>query len=151
MALIIGSVKTCVLGLPRPLSLSVPAEAGHCFELLTHVSDSGESLHCFLVGVNKSYNNLWLVTSFMLPTCFLHSPPRFSTLLLLITVTIHLLMAVDLLYPTTSASSVLLFKMVCWIPKCSLYLSQQPEQAVLCCSKWCWIANSTMQPICQQL
>ena len=25
------------------------------------------------------YSNLWLVTSFMLPTCFLHSPPRFPT------------------------------------------------------------------------
>ena len=54
---------------PRLLSASVPAEAGRRFELLTacmgtNVSDSGASLHCSLVGVNKSYvmatSDLWL-------------------------------------------------------------------------------------------
>ena len=41
---------------PRPLSPSVPAEAGRSsLSLSTSASDSGESLHCFLVGLNKSY------------------------------------------------------------------------------------------------
>ena len=50
MALIIRSVKTCALGPPSPLSLSVPAEAGRLLW-----TASGKSLHCFPVGVNKSY------------------------------------------------------------------------------------------------
>ena len=57
MAPIIQSVKTCALGRQRPFSPSVPAEAGRLFAVATrvHVFISGESLHCFLVGVNKSY------------------------------------------------------------------------------------------------
>ena len=50
-------VKTCALGRQRPFSPSVPAEVGCLFAVATcvHVFISGESLHCFLVGVNKSY------------------------------------------------------------------------------------------------
>ena len=70
IALIIRSVKTCTLGPPRPLSPSVPVEAG-CLLVRAAAwapvclnSDSGESLHCFLVDVNKSYviatSDLWL-------------------------------------------------------------------------------------------
>ena len=56
MAPIIESVKTCALGPPRPLSPSVPAVAGHqLVRAAAYASDSGESLHCFLVGANKSY------------------------------------------------------------------------------------------------
>ena len=46
---------------------SVPAVAGRQLVIVravTYVSDSGESLHCFLVGTNKSYvittSDLWL-------------------------------------------------------------------------------------------
>ena len=42
----------------RPLSPNVPAVAGCQFKLVqaaAYASDSGESLHCLLVGVNKSY------------------------------------------------------------------------------------------------
>ena len=66
MAPIILSVKTCALGQQRPFSPSVPAEAGCLFAVAAgvHVFISGESLHCFLVGVNKSYviatSDLWL-------------------------------------------------------------------------------------------
>ena len=40
-----------------PFSPSVPAEAGCLFAVAAgvHVFISGESLHCFLVGVNESY------------------------------------------------------------------------------------------------
>ena len=58
MAPIIQSVKTCALGPPRPLSPSVPAVAGRQLVIVpaaAYASDSGESLHCFLVGANKSY------------------------------------------------------------------------------------------------
>ena len=53
MALIIYGVKTCALGRQRPFSPSVPAEAGCLFAVVAgvHVFISGESLHCFLVGV----------------------------------------------------------------------------------------------------
>ena len=50
-----------MLGLPRPLSPSVPAVAGRrlvTVRAAAYASDShhsGESLHCFLVGANKSY------------------------------------------------------------------------------------------------
>ena len=61
------SVKTCALGPPRPLSASVPAVAGRQLVIVraaAYASDSGESLHCFLVGVIKSYviatSDLWL-------------------------------------------------------------------------------------------
>ena len=42
---------------PRPFSPSVLAEAGCLFAVAAgvHVFISGESLHCFLVGANKSY------------------------------------------------------------------------------------------------
>ena len=57
MAPIIQSVKTCALGQQRPFPPSVPAEAGRLFAVAArvHVFILGESLHCFLVGVNKSY------------------------------------------------------------------------------------------------
>ena len=52
---------------PRPLSPSVPAVAGRQLVIVraaAYASDSGESLHCFLVGANKSYviatSDLWL-------------------------------------------------------------------------------------------
>ena len=52
---------------PRPLFPSVPAVAGHQSVLVraaAYASDSGESLHCFLDGANKSYviaaSDLWL-------------------------------------------------------------------------------------------
>ena len=71
MAPIIWSVKTCVLGPPRPLSPSVPAVAGRQLVIVwaaAYASDSGESLHCFLVGANKSYviaaSDLWLHSCF---------------------------------------------------------------------------------------
>ena len=41
-----------------PLSPSVPAVAGRQLVIVraaAYASDSGESLHCFLVGANKSY------------------------------------------------------------------------------------------------
>ena len=58
MALIIRSVKTCLLGLavssfPQCLCRSRSFSLSGC--LGSHVSDSGESLHCFLVGVNSTY------------------------------------------------------------------------------------------------
>ena len=41
---------------PRPLSPSVPAVAGRqLVRAAAYASDSGERLHCFLVGVIKSY------------------------------------------------------------------------------------------------
>jgi len=45
------------LGPPRPLSPRVPAVAGGqlIVRAAAYASDSGESLHCFLVGANKSY------------------------------------------------------------------------------------------------
>ena len=55
------SVKTCALRQQRPFSPfyfspSVPAVAGRQLVLAAaYASDSGESLHCFLVGANKSY------------------------------------------------------------------------------------------------
>ena len=57
MAPIIKSVKTCALGQQRPFPPSVPAEACCLFAVAAcvHVFISGESLHSFLVGVNKSY------------------------------------------------------------------------------------------------
>ena len=54
----LSSVKICALGPPRPLSPSVPAVAGRQLVIVraaAYASDSGESLHCFLVGANKSY------------------------------------------------------------------------------------------------
>ena len=46
----------CALGPPRPLSPSVPAIAGRqLVRAAGYVSDSWESLHCFLGGENKSY------------------------------------------------------------------------------------------------
>ena len=40
----------------RPRSPSVPAVAGRqLVRAAAYASDSGESLHCFLVGANKSY------------------------------------------------------------------------------------------------
>ena len=53
MAPIVSGVKTCALGRQRPFSPSVPAEAGCLFAAAAgvHVFISGESLHCFLVGV----------------------------------------------------------------------------------------------------
>ena len=53
MAPIIKNVKTFALGQQCPFSPSVSAEAG-CL-LLRPVFISRESLHCSLVGVNKSY------------------------------------------------------------------------------------------------
>ena len=49
-----------MLGPLRPLSPSVPAVAGRQLVIVrvaAYASDSGESLHCFLVGwcTNKSY------------------------------------------------------------------------------------------------
>ena len=41
-----------------PLSPSVPVVAGHQSVIVraaAYASDSGESLHCFLVGANKNY------------------------------------------------------------------------------------------------
>ena len=63
MALIIYGVKTCALGRQRPFSPNVPAEAGWLFAVVAgvHVFNSGESLHCFLVGVQIKkicYSNL---------------------------------------------------------------------------------------------
>ena len=57
MAPIIYSVKTCAPGQQRPFCPSVPAEAGCLFAVAAcvHVFISGDSLHCFLVGVNKCY------------------------------------------------------------------------------------------------
>ena len=57
MAPIIQSLKVCALGLQRPLSPNVPAEAGGLFAAAAcvYVFISGESLHCSLVDVNKSY------------------------------------------------------------------------------------------------
>ena len=43
---------------PPPLSPSVPAVAGRELVIVraaAYPSDSGESLHCFLIGANKSY------------------------------------------------------------------------------------------------
>ena len=43
---------------PCPLSPSVPAVAGRQLVIVraaAYASDSGESLHCFLVGASKSY------------------------------------------------------------------------------------------------
>ena len=59
-----------------PFSPSIPTEAGCLFAVATcvHVFISGESLLCFLVGVNKSYviatSDLWLFihASNMLPS-----------------------------------------------------------------------------------
>ena len=75
MALIIWSVTTCALGPPRPLSPSVPAVAGRqLVRAAAFASDSGERLHCFLVGKIKSYviatADLWLFihASNMLPS-----------------------------------------------------------------------------------
>ena len=55
MAPIIESFKTCALGRQRPFSSSVPAVAAGCrlVRAAAYASDSGESLHCFLVGANK--------------------------------------------------------------------------------------------------
>ena len=58
MAPIIQSIKTSALGPPRPLSPGVPEVAGRQLVIVraaAYASDSGESLHCFLVGANKSY------------------------------------------------------------------------------------------------
>ena len=52
------SVKTCALGRQCPFSLSVPAVAGRQSVIVraaAYASDSGEGLHCFLVGANKNY------------------------------------------------------------------------------------------------
>ena len=44
------------MGPPHPLSPSVPAVAGRqLVRAAAYAADSGESLRCFLVGVNKSY------------------------------------------------------------------------------------------------
>ena len=68
---------------PRPLSPSVPAVAGgQLVRAAAYASDSGESLHCFLVGVITSYviaTADLVVTSFMLPTCFLPNQKRDRT------------------------------------------------------------------------
>ena len=79
-ALIIWSVKTCagpaMSSFPQCPCRSRSSVSVSCY-LGTNASDSEESLHFFLVGVNKSYviatADLWL----MLPTCFPHSPPRY--------------------------------------------------------------------------
>ena len=56
MAPILESVTICALGPQRPLSTNVPAVAGRqLVRAAAYASDSGESLHCFLVGANKSY------------------------------------------------------------------------------------------------
>ena len=76
-----------MLGRQRPFSPSVPAEAGCLFTVAAgvHVSITGESLHCFLVGwcTNKSYviatSDLWLFihASNLLPsTPHPHSPTK---------------------------------------------------------------------------
>ena len=57
------SVKTCALGRQRRFPPSVPAVAGRQL-VIVWLADSGESLHFFLVGANKSYaiatSDLWL-------------------------------------------------------------------------------------------
>ena len=59
--------------------VSVPADAGGlpAAAVWTPVFISGEILHCFLVGVNKSYviAALTCESSFILPTCFLTPHP----------------------------------------------------------------------------
>ena len=77
MALIFRSVKTCALGryLLDNCCCLVFTLAFMFWTFCLLVSFPTQTL----VGVNKSYSNLWLVTSFMLPTCFLHSPPRSPT------------------------------------------------------------------------
>ena len=52
---IIQSIKTCALGQQRPFSPSVPAEAICLLLRPVFMCISGESLHCFLVGVIRSY------------------------------------------------------------------------------------------------
>ena len=48
-------LKLVCWGPPRPLFLSVPAVAGRqLIRAAAYASVSGESLHCFLVGANKS-------------------------------------------------------------------------------------------------
>ena len=88
MALIIWSVKICALGPQRPLSPSPPgtAEAGH----LSVWAVTWVPMHLIQ---GRAYTVSWLVqikvmlqqpltcdSSFMLPTCFPHSPPRSPTL-----------------------------------------------------------------------
>ena len=84
MAPVIWSVKTCAPGPPRPLSPSVPAVAGRQLVIVraaAYASDSGESLHCFLAGANKSYviatSDLWLFihASNLLPSLPPSPPP----------------------------------------------------------------------------
>ena len=80
MVLIIWSVTTCALHPPRPLSPSVPAVAGRqLVRAAAYASDSGESLHCFLVGVIKSYviatADLWL----FIPASNLPTPLPYKT------------------------------------------------------------------------
>ena len=109
MALIIWSANICALGPPRPLSPNVPAEAGRCLVwaqcyLGTNASDSGESLHCFLVGVNKSYviatADLWL---------FIHASnllPSLPTPLPYIRINKVLLYCIVLLFCTVDAQTI---------------------------------------------
>ena len=73
----LSSVKTCALDPLRPLSLCVPAVAGHqLVQAAAYASDSGDSLHCFLAGVIKTYSNRWLVTlhSFFQPASLTPHP-----------------------------------------------------------------------------
>ena len=54
-----NGVKTCALGLPRPLSPQCPCAAVGRSSVIVraaaYASDSREILHCFLVGADKSY------------------------------------------------------------------------------------------------
>ena len=87
MALIIWSIKTCALGPPCPLSPNVPAVAGRqlvCSAAYIYASDSGESLHCFLVGVKIKViatSELWLFihASSLLPSLPTPLPYRYKT------------------------------------------------------------------------
>ena len=64
----------------HPFPSSVPAEAGCLFAVAAcvHVFISGESLHCFLVGVIKSYDiatsDLWLFISYFQPASLASHP-----------------------------------------------------------------------------
>ena len=75
----IQSVRICALGSPRPLSPSVPAEAGHQVERLPGhpcVWFKGEASLFPSWGKHKlCYSNLWLVT---LHSCF--QPASFTPL-----------------------------------------------------------------------
>ena len=88
--MLVSKVKTCALGPPRPLSPTVPTVAGRqlvraaasvCTWLFLAQCRSGESLHCFLVGVIKILlqQPLTCDSSSMFPICFPHSPPRSPT------------------------------------------------------------------------